>query len=73
MLETPEVDNQQPSLNGNILEGSTTNNRVQFTLDSNVDTSALLQQILNIIGDDIVWTASITKENADFENKESQR
>ena len=73
LLETPEVDNQQPSLNGNILEGSTTNNRVQFTLDSNVDTSALLQQILNIIGDDIVWTASITKENADFENKESQR
>lgn len=52
LLETPEVDNQQPSLNGNILEGSTTNSRV--LRDSNADTSALLQQILNIVEDDIV-------------------
>ena len=52
LLETPEVDNQQPSLDGNIFEGSTTNSRV--LRDSNADTSALLQQILNIVEDDIV-------------------
>ena len=52
LLETPEVDNQQPSLDSNILEGSTTNNRV--LRDSNVDTSPLLQQIINIVVDDIV-------------------
>lgn len=52
LLENPEVDNQQPSLNSDILEGSTTNDRV--LRDSNVDTSALLQQILNIVEEDIV-------------------
>lgn len=45
LLETPAVkqDNQQPSLDSNILEGSTTNNRVlpSKVEDSNVDTSAL--------------------------------
>jgi group I intron endonuclease len=48
LLETPTLerqkeDNQQPSLDSNIFEGSTTNNRVQTdnAEDSNVDTSAL--------------------------------
>lgn len=43
LLETPEEDNQQPSLDSNILEGSTTNNRILIdnAKDSNVDTSAL--------------------------------
>lgn len=43
LLETPEEDNQQPSLSSNILEGSTTNSRVQTgnAEDSNADTSAL--------------------------------
>lgn len=56
LLETPEVDNQHPSENSNILEGSTTNDRIQTdnAEDSNVDTSALLQQILDIVGEDIV-------------------
>ena len=27
LLETPEMDNQQPSLERNLFEGSTTNNR----------------------------------------------
>ena len=49
LLENPEMDNQQPSLGSNILEGSTTNNRVlpNKVEDSNVDTSAL-QQTVNI-------------------------
>ena len=54
LLGTLEIDNQQPSLDSNVLEGSTTNNRVRFKSDSNVDTSALLLQILNIVIDDIV-------------------
>lgn len=43
LLESLEVDNQQPSLDGNIFEGSTTNDRVlsDNSEDSNVDTSAL--------------------------------
>lgn len=41
LLESPEEDNQQPSLYGNIFDGSETNSRIQ--LDSNADTSALLQ------------------------------
>ena len=43
LLENPEVGNQQPSMNSNVLEGSTTNSRVQTSKveDSNVDTSAL--------------------------------
>lgn len=53
LLETPEVDNQQPSLNSNILEGSTTNSRVQTdnAEDGNANTSALP---ININGEDIV-------------------
>ena len=56
LLENLEVDNQQPSKNSNILEGSTTNNRVLASnvVDSNVDTSALLNKILKIVDDDIV-------------------
>jgi len=49
LLEHPNKDNQQPSLDSNIFEGSTTNNRVQTdnAEDSNVDTSTL-QQTINI-------------------------
>ena len=52
LLEHPEVDNQQPSIYRNIIEGSTTNSRVlaDNAEDSNTDTSALP----DIIGDDIV-------------------
>lgn len=60
MLETPEADNQQPSLYGNIFEGSETNDRIQ--LDSNADTSALLQYIIDILNDYIVQTRTITKD-----------
>lgn len=43
LLEHPNKDNQQPSLDSNVFEGSTTNNRVlpDNTGDSNVDTSTL--------------------------------
>jgi len=46
LLETPidvSEDNQQPSINSNVFEGSTTNSRVlsDNTEDSNADTSAL--------------------------------
>lgn len=43
LLESPEVDNQQPSIYRNIIEGSTTNSRVLTgdAEDSNTDTSAL--------------------------------
>ena len=46
LLENPEKDNQQPSLNSNIHEGSETNNRVLIgnAKDSNVDTSALPEE-----------------------------
>lgn len=73
LLENSEVDNQQPSLNSNILEGSETNSRVLLNTleDSNADTSTLLQQILDIVGDDIVRPAHITNESAEIENKES--
>lgn len=60
LLENPEVDNQQPSLYGNIFEGSETNSRIQ--LDSNADTSALLQNIIAILNDYIVQTRNITKD-----------
>lgn len=63
LLETPEEDNQQPSLYGNIFEGSETNSRIQ--LDSNADTSALLQQIIDLLNDYIVQTRTITKEAYD--------
>lgn len=43
LLEHPEVDDQQPSLNSNVLEGSTTNSQIQTdnAEDSNANTSAL--------------------------------
>jgi len=43
LLETPEEDNQQPSLDSNIFEGSTTNSQVQTdnAEDSNANTSFL--------------------------------
>lgn len=41
LLEKPKEVNQQPSLNGNILEGSETNSRILITKDSNTDTSAV--------------------------------
>lgn len=63
LLENLEEDNQQPSLYGNIFDGSETNSRIQ--LDSNADTSALLQQITNLLNDYIVQTRNITKESYD--------
>ena len=52
LLENPEEDNQQPSIYRNIIEGSTTNERVlpDNAEDSNLDTSALPVND----GDDIV-------------------
>lgn len=52
LLENPEEDNQQPSIYRNIIEGSTTNERVLASNveDSNFDTSALPETF----GDDIV-------------------
>lgn len=48
LLENPEEDNQQPSLNSNIFEGSTTNSRIQTNdvEDSNANTSALPSTVL---------------------------
>lgn len=64
MLETPEVDNQQPSLSSNTLKGSETNNRVLtgYAEDSNIDTSALLNQIKHLVNDYIVQTKKITED-----------
>ena len=72
LLETPEVDNQQPSLSSDAFEGSETNSRVltNKVIDSNTDTSALLNNILDIIDDYIVRAAKITKEIAELEDKE---
>ena len=70
MLETPEVDNQQLSKDSNILESSETNNRVLTNKDSNIDTSALLNSINNIIDDYIVQTRKITEEAYDRAIKE---
>lgn len=49
-------DNQQPSIDRNINKGSTTNSRVltDNAEDSNANTSALLNNINNIVNDDIV-------------------
>ena len=47
LLENPEEDNQQPSLDSDIFEGSTTNSRV--LRDSNADTSALSNQQNDIV------------------------
>ena len=43
LLENQEIDNQQPSLDSNIFEGSTTNSQVQTdnAEDSNANTSIL--------------------------------
>jgi hypothetical protein len=69
LLESPEVDNQQPNLSGNTFEGSETSSRV--LRDSNTATSALLQQILDIVEEDIVRPTQITeKESVELEDKE---
>lgn len=72
LLETPEVDNQQPSLNSNVLEGSETNVRVQtdHAEDSNNDTSALLCQIIKLTNDYIVQTRKITQDGYEETIKE---
>jgi hypothetical protein len=72
LLENLEVDNQQPSLSSNTFEGSETNSRVltDNSVDSNTNTSALLNIILNIVDDYIVRAANITKEIAELEDKE---
>ena len=72
MLENLEADNQQPSLDGNIFEGSETNNRVlsDNSDDSNIDTSALLHDISCIMNDYIVRAMNITKEIIELEDKE---
>lgn len=64
MLENPEVDNQQPSLNSNVLEGSETNVRVltDNAVDGNNDTSALLYQITKMVNDYIVQARKITQD-----------
>lgn len=72
LLGSLEADNQQLSLDGDILESSETNDRV-FSKDSNIDTSALLQKIINIIGDDIVRPINITNEIIELEDKEPLR
>jgi hypothetical protein len=56
LLESLVEDNQQPSLDSNIFEGSTTNSRVltHNGEDSNADTSVLLNKVLKLIDDDIV-------------------
>ncbi len=48
LLEKPEEVNQQPSLDSNIFEGSTTNSQV--LMDSNADTSALPSITLHNFG-----------------------
>lgn len=67
LLEKPEVANQQPSLNGNVLEGSETSSRVQ--LDSNATTSAPP----DLIGEDIVRPTDITSETVELQDKELVR
>lgn len=64
LLETPEVDNQQPSLSSNTLEGSETNSRIltDNAEDSNANTSALLNNIYLIIDDYIVQTRNIAED-----------
>ncbi len=64
LLETPEVDNQQLSLSSNTLESSETNNQILIDIakDSNIDTSALLSQIIKLTNDYIVQTRKITKD-----------
>ena len=64
LLESPEVGNQQPSLDSNVLEGSETSSRVQ--LDGNATTSALPSNA----GEDIVRTTDITNETVELKDKE---
>ena len=68
LLEKPEVVNQQPSLNGNIFEGSETSRRVLLK-DSNSTTSALP----DLIGEDIVRPTDITNETVELQDKELVR
>ena len=65
LLEKPEAVNQQPSLNGNVFEGSETSSRI-LNKDSNATTSA--PPVIN--GEDIVRPADITKETAELQDKE---
>ena len=57
------MDNQQPSINRNINEGSETNSRdlVSNVKVSNANTSALLNNIVDIINDYIVQTRNIAE------------
>ena len=71
-----DSDNQQPSIDRNIIEGSTTNSRVltDNAEDSNTNTSAL-PNIKNI-SDDIVWTTRIISnknECVEYKDKEPYR
>ena len=72
LLENLEEDNQQPSFLRDKIEGSETNSQVQ--IDSNADTSALLNQILCLINDYIVQTQEITQTayNDSIKKLESQ-
>lgn len=47
LLENQEIDNQHPSLDSNIFEGSTTNSQIQTSNveDSNANTSILQSRI----------------------------
>lgn len=64
LLENPEEDNQQPSLDSNIFKGSETNSRILTSdvEDSNADTSALLQKIQKFTEDYIVQSRKITDD-----------
>ena len=72
LLENPEVDNQQPSLDSNILDGSETNSQIQTSKveDGNADTSALLNNIKDIIDDYIVQTRKIAERGYEESIKE---
>lgn len=59
LLESPEVDNQQPSLDSNILEGSETNLQI---LSNNTEDEKDTSAVPCITGDDIVRTDNITNE-----------
>ena len=61
VLEKPEEVNQQLSLVSDSQESSETNNRI-LNKDSNVDTSALLNNIKEIVNDYIVQTKNITEK-----------
>jgi hypothetical protein len=62
LLENLEVDNQQPNLSSNTLEGSETNSQIltDSAEDSNTNTSALLNKLNMLIDDYIVQTSNIT-------------